>query len=107
MRYFNLSAFRQLREYWLEFSLSRQITITWIGVSLFISVIFFISQLVMPENPTVFRYFLSLYAINSIVLFVVIRENATVSWLMLAFLFALILIVAAYYGLNYLSLGIG
>lgn len=76
-------------------------------MTLLVSIVFFISQLVMPENPTVFRYFVALYGINSIILFVAIREDINISWLILAFLFMLELVVGVYYGLNYLSLGIG
>jgi len=105
MRYFNLSAFRQARDYWQEFPVPQRLTLGWVAATLLISVVFWIAETVIPENPTVFRYFVSLYGINSLVFFLTMRESLVLSRTMLAFLLLLQLLACAYYGFNYLSLG--
>lgn len=106
MRYFKPSALLNVREYWHEFSSTQRLTIGWIGLTLLVSVVFWLSVKIIPENPTVFRYFVSLYAINSLMFFVVLRDNLLLSRTFLAFLLILQLLAGAYYGFNYLSLGV-
>lgn len=106
MRYFNPSAFRQLREYWHEFPINQRLTICWVALTLLVSVVFWISEKIIPENPTVFRYFVSLYGINSFLFFFVMRESLVMSRTLLVFLLMLQLLACAYYGFNYLSLGV-
>lgn len=105
MRYFNLSAFQRVNAYWHEFPLLQRLTIVWVVTTLLVSVVFFVSQKVMPENPTVFRYFVSLYGINSLLFFLLVRDNVILSRTLLVFLLLLEVLVCTYYGLNYLSLG--
>lgn len=105
MRYFNLSAFRRLNDYWHEFPLTQRLTLSWVVITLFVSVVFWLSQRVIPENPTVFRYFVSLYGINTVIFFLVLRESVALSRTLLVFLVIIELVVCTYYGFNYLSLG--
>lgn len=68
--------------------------------------VYFWALFVMPENQTVMRYFLSLYVVDSIVFFLIFRDYQALGKTMLVFLFALELVVALYYGFNYLSAGV-
>ncbi len=105
MRYFNLSAFRRLNDFWQEFPVTQRLTLSWVAVTLLVSVVFWLSQKIVPENPTVFRYFVSLYGINTVIFFLILRENVVLSRTLLAFLVIIELLVCTYYGFNYLSLG--
>lgn len=106
MRYFNLSALGRVRDYWYEFPFLQRLTTCWVALTLLISVVFWISESVIPENPTVFRYFISLYGINSLVFFLTMKEGVILPKVLLVFLFMLLLLAGAYYGFNYLSLGV-
>ncbi len=106
MQYFNLFRAKRGAQYWATFSEDQRLTIGWAIITAVASAVFWLSQRVIPENPTVFRYFISLYVINSLVFFLILKDYKALARTMLVFLICLELVVSIYYGLNYLSLGV-
>lgn len=103
MQYLNISRAREGYQRWRLLTEHQRLTIKWTILTVVITLIFWFAQSVAPENPTVFRYFLSLYAIDSLVFFLIFKEHLTLGKTMLAFLLSLELIVLTYYFFNYLS----
>lgn len=107
MPYLNLSLPKRGADTWRAFSVDQRLTIEWVVATALVSVVFWLSQRVIPENPTVFRYFVSLYAIDSLVFYLILKDHKPLARTLLVFLITLEVIVCVYYGLNFLSLGIG
>ncbi len=103
MQYLNISQVRNGYVRWQLLSEIQRLIIKWSILTVATASIFWFAQSVAPENPTVFRYFLSLYAIDSLVFFLIFKEHLTLGKTMLVFLLTLELIVTVYYFFNYLS----
>lgn len=106
MQYLNPSIAKTGYERWRSLSNEHRLTIKWAVVTALVIVLYFWAQFVMPENPTVLRYFLSLYVVNSAVFFLIFRDYPALGKTMLVFLVSLELVVALYYGFNYLGAGV-
>lgn len=103
MQYLNVSLAKEGYSRWRQLTEEQRLTIKWGIATLLVSVVFWISQYVMPESPTAFRYFVSLYAIDSLVFFLIFRQYLALGKTILVFLFSLEIVVTLYYGFNYLS----
>lgn len=106
MPYLNLSVAKTAFERWQQLSEDQRLTVKWVIVTGLVALVFWLSQKTMPENPTVFRYFVSLYAINSLVFFLIFQQYRPLGKTMLVFLVSLEIIVSFYYGFSYLSVGV-
>jgi|GEM_PF-4560479 len=100
MPYLNLSQAKGTWERWQSLTDEHRLTVSWVVVTALVGLVFWLSIKVMPENPIVFRYFVGLYAIDSLLFFLIFRQYRNLGKTLLVFLVSLEVIVALYYGFN-------
>jgi hypothetical protein len=104
MQYLNLSRAKQAREQWNRLTPEHQLTITWALITLGAGAVFLTSIRVMPENPTLFRHFIVLYALNSLIFFLTFQHQEVIAKTLLVSLITLEIVALLYYWFNHLSI---
>jgi hypothetical protein len=106
MQYLNPLQAKRAWEQWNRLSDEQRLTAFWVAVTLGAGVVFLVAQSILPENPAMIRYFLTLYSLNSLVFFLIFRQYQALGKTMLVFLVALEIVATLYYVFDYLSFGV-
>lgn len=84
----------------------RRIIFIWLVALIGLPLLYLFSRQVLASDTYIYRYFLALYLIDSLLLFLIIRASIKYAAIILAFLICFQFILASYYGLVHFSAGI-